>query len=254
MLLCLIIGMFEFRVNRNIDPKGLSARKKSMMNIEQQNNSAGCSALYLTGSFFSVDNLFLLIEKGRPMDETSKFNNFSHEQLVSIVALHKDRSAFKILFEYFAPRIKSYLLNFKISNQKAEDLAQETMLVLWQKADKFDSTKAKISTWLFRVARNKYIDQVRKQKYAEVNADDHVNLLVASERTDQNLEEKQNLGRMQVAMKTLNDDQLKVIRLSFFKEMSHSQIATATGLPLGTVKSKIRMAFQALRKELGEYQ
>tara|TARA_R110002096_G_scaffold257381_1_gene450767 strand:- start:86215 stop:86823 length:609 start_codon:yes stop_codon:yes gene_type:complete len=192
--------------------------------------------------------------KGRPMDEPSTLSNISHEQLVSMVAHNKDRSAFQILFEYFAPRLKSYLLNFKIADQKAEDLAQDVMLTLWQKAEKFDPAKAKISTWLFRVARNKYIDQVRKQKYPEVNADDHVALMVAPEKTDQNLHEKQNSGRIQKAMKVLNEDQRKVIELSFFKELSHSQIAEATDLPLGTVKSKIRMAFQTLRKELGDYQ
>mgnify|MGYP003624493968 CR=1 FL=1 len=188
------------------------------------------------------------------MDEPSTLSNISHEQLVSMVAHNKDRSAFQILFEYFAPRLKSYLLNFKIADQKAEDLAQDVMLTLWQKAEKFDPAKAKISTWLFRVARNKYIDQVRKQKYPEVNADDHVALMVAPEKTDQNLHEKQNSGRIQKAMKVLNEDQRKVIELSFFKELSHSQIAEATDLPLGTVKSKIRMAFQTLRKELGDYQ
>lgn len=240
-------------LNNNIDPKETTTRKKCMTNFKYQNNLAVCSVLSLTGSLHLVDTRFLLIKKGRLMDEISKFTNFSHEQLVSIIAKNKDRGAFKILFKYFAPRLKSYLLNFKISNQKAEDLAQETMLVLWQKADKFDSAKAKISTWLFRVARNKYIDQVRKQKYTEVNVDDHVDLMVAAEKTDQNLEEKQNSGRMQMALQSLNKDQLKVIKLSFFKELSHSQIADATGLPLGTVKSKIRTAFQALRKELGEY-
>ncbi|MDG1857600.1 MAG: sigma-70 family RNA polymerase sigma factor, partial [Emcibacteraceae bacterium] len=119
---------------------------------------------------------------------------------------------------------------------------------------KFDPEKAKISTWLFRVARNKYIDQYRKQKYPEVNVDDHVAFMVAPEKTDQNLEEQQVSDRIQKAMKTLKEEQRKVIELSFYKELSHSQIAVATGLPLGTVKSKIRTAFQTLRKELGDYQ
>ena len=225
-----------------------------MVNVEQHINPVERTALSLTSSAFIADTRSEYIAKGRPMDEASTLFNISHEQLVSMVAHNKDRNAFQILFEYYAPRIKSYLLNFKIADQKAEDLAQEVMLILWQKAEKFDPDKAKISTWLFRVARNKYIDQVRKQKYPEVNVDDHVAFLIAPEKTDQNLEEKQNYGRVQNAMTALNEVQRRVIELSFFKELSHSKIAEATGLPLGTVKSRIRMAFQTLRKELGDYQ
>ncbi|MCP5382742.1 MAG: sigma-70 family RNA polymerase sigma factor [Kordiimonadaceae bacterium] len=187
------------------------------------------------------------------MDEPSVFSDYSHEQLVILVARNKDRNAFHQLFDYFAPRIKSYLLNFNISDQGAEDLTQDVMITLWQKADKFDPEKAKISTWLFRVARNKYIDKVRQQKYPEVNADDHIASMIAPEKTDQTIKEQQDRGRIEMAMAVLNDEQRKVIELSFFKELSHSQIAEATNLPLGTVKSRIRMAFQALREELGDY-
>ena len=186
------------------------------------------------------------------MDETSALSQLSHEQLVILVARNKDKHAFHQLFDYFAPRIKSYLLNFNISDQKAEDLTQEVMIILWQKADKFDPEKAKISTWLFRVARNKYIDKVRQQKYPLVNADDHMSSMIAPEKTDESIKEKQDKSRIEKAMAILNDEQRKVIELSFFKELSHSQIAMATNLPLGTVKSRIRMAFQALRAELGD--
>ena len=77
--------------------------------------------------------------------------------------------------------------------------------------------------------------------------------MIAPEKTDQNLKEQQDQGRIKMAMAALNDEQRKVIELSFFKELSHSQIAAETNLPLGTVKSRIRMAFQALREELGDY-
>ncbi|MEZ5758669.1 MAG: sigma-70 family RNA polymerase sigma factor [Emcibacteraceae bacterium] len=199
------------------------------------------------------DSQFRNLDKGSKMDEPSAYSDYSHEQLVILVARNKDRHAFHQLFDYFAPRIKSYLLNFNISDQKAEDLTQDVMITLWQKADKFDPEKAKISTWLFRVARNKYIDKVRQQKYPEVNADDHIASMIAPEKTDQNIKETQDRGRIEMAMSVLNDEQRKVIELSYFKELSHSQIAAATNLPLGTVKSRIRMAFQTLREELGDY-
>jgi len=188
------------------------------------------------------------------MDEASTLSKMSHEQLVLEIAQNKDCNAFKILFEYFAPRLKSYLLNFKIANQKAEDLTQEVMITLWQKGDKFNPEKAKLSTWLFRIARNKYIDLVRKQKYPELNTDDYLSAMVAPEKTDKSLEDKQDSSLIKEAMERLSDEQRLVINLSFFKELSHSQIAEETGLPLGTVKSRIRTAFQTLRKELGEFQ
>jgi RNA polymerase sigma-70 factor, ECF subfamily len=225
-----------------------------MINVEQHINPIKRAVFPLTVSAFMADTYSAFLTKGRTMDEPSTLFDLSHEQLVSMVAHNKDRKAFQGLFEYYAPRIKSYLLNFKIADQKAEDLAQEVMLTLWQKAEKFDPEKAKLSTWLFRVARNKYIDQIRKQKYPEVNADDHVALMIAPERTDQNLEEKQISRRIEKAMIALNEDQRKVIELSFYKELSHSQIAETTGIPLGTVKSRIRMAFQTLQSELGDYQ
>lgn len=187
------------------------------------------------------------------MDVEPHKPELTHEELVTKIANEQDRKAFKILFFHFAPRIKSYLLNFKLDSQKAEDLAQDVMLTLWQKAEKFDANKAKLSTWLFRVARNKYIDFVRSQKYPELNAEDHVAKMVAPEETDRQLDEKQTSDNIIVAMKKLSNDQRKVIELSFFKELSHSQIAEELSLPLGTVKSRIRTAFQTLRKELGEY-
>jgi len=229
-------------------------RKEHMINSEQYILPRESDTLSLTSSVRLVDTYSVFSNKGRPMDEPPMLSKLSHEQLVPLIANNKDKQAFRILFEYFAPRIKSYLLNFKIADQKAEDLTQEVMIMLWRKAEKFDPTKAKLSTWLFRIARNKFIDQVRRQKYPEVNADDHITSMIAPEKTDHNLNEKQDSGRIQRALTALNDDQRNVIELSFFKELSHSQIAEETGLPLGTVKSRIRMAFQTLRKELGDYQ
>jgi len=225
-----------------------------MVNIEQNYSSNKSMTLCLTSYVLLDDTYSIFLNKGRSMDEASTLSKMSHEQLVLEVAQNKDRNAFKILFEYFAPRLKSYLLNFKITNQKAEDLTQEVMITLWQKADKFNPEKAKLSTWLFRIARNKYIDLVRKQKYPELNVDDHLSSMVAPEKTDKSLEDKQDSALIKEAMESLSNDQRLVINLSFFKELSHSQIAEETGLPLGTVKSRIRTAFQTLRKELGEFQ
>ena len=224
-----------------------------MPNIARHINTSEAGVISLTPSAFMVDNLARFSTRGTSMDVEPHKPELTHEELVTKIANEQDRKAFKILFFHFAPRIKSYLLNFKLDSQKAEDLAQDVMLTLWQKAEKFDANKAKLSTWLFRVARNKYIDFVRSQKYPELNAEDHVAKMVAPEETDRQLDEKQTSDNIIVAMKKLSNDQRKVIELSFFKELSHSQIAEELSLPLGTVKSRIRTAFQTLRKELGEY-
>ncbi|MCC3861175.1 sigma-70 family RNA polymerase sigma factor [Pseudemcibacter aquimaris] len=234
-------------------------RKDSMPEIETHVEFNDKAALYAAAAIPTAIAEKSLAIKGKSMDQppslsTLDITSLSHEELVLMVATEKNRAAFKILFEYFAPRLKSYLLNFKISNQKAEDIAQDVMVVLWQKADKFNPEKAKISTWLFRVARNKYIDITRRQKYPTVNADDHLHEIAAPEQTDQNLQHSQDSKLIEDAMGKLNDDQKTVIKLSFFQELTHSQIAETTGLPLGTVKSRIRMAFKALRKELGKHQ
>lgn len=176
----------------------------------------------------------------------------SHETLIVLVARDRDKSAFKQLFGYFAPRLKSYLMNLGLGAERAEDVAQDVMVTVWQKAEQFDASKAKLSTWMFRIARNRFIDLKRRQKYPEVDADDHLKELVAPEQTDQPVMAGQTATRINKAMVILKENQRQVIELSFFEELSHSQIAERLDLPLGTVKSRIRIAFQALRKELGE--
>ena len=173
-----------------------------------------------------------------------------HADLIRKIAADKDREAFRVLYSWYAPRVKSYLIRFKLNAEQAEDLAQEIMVTLWRKAAQYDHAKAAPSTWIFRIARNRFIDQTRKQKYPEVDADDHLQHLAAPETADQPVIDQQIAGNVKAALNTLNADQRKVIELSFFEEMSHSQIAEHLSLPLGTVKSRIRLAFKALRPEL----
>ena len=191
--------------------------------------------------------------KGGEMIKQFKLETATYEEMVVRIAAKKDKKAFKALFDHFAPRLKSYLINLGLTGEKAEDIAQDAMISLWQKAAQFNPEKAKASTWLFRIARNRHIDLIRKQKYPEVNADDHMGNMVAPEKTDQPLEGAQTASLIQLAMSKLKSDQQDVIKLSFFEELSHSEIAERLDLPLGTVKSRIRTAFQTLRREIGEY-
>jgi RNA polymerase sigma-70 factor (ECF subfamily) len=205
----------------------------------------------LTPSRIDGKNCRISNRKGALVTISSQSDTISHEDLVIKVAQERDRAAFKQLFSHFAPRVKSYLLKLGLDDHKAEDLAQDVLVTVWIKAEQFDPKKAKLSTWIFRISRNKFIDLTRKQKYPEVNADDHLPAMVASEETDKPVEAMQTASIVNSALTKLNPDQQKVIKLSFYEEMSHSEISAHLSLPLGTVKSRIRMAFQALRKELG---
>lgn len=189
-------------------------------------------------------------EKGASI---SLLNSDTPETLVLKVAESRDKQAFRLLFSHFAPRIKSFLLKQKVSDEIAEDLTQEVMVTLWQKAHMFDPAKARLSTWIFRIARNKFIDKVRRKKYVEVDVDNHIQMMEAPEKTDTGVIQNQDKTRITLAMETLKPELRSVIELSFYQDLSHSQISAQLGLPLGTVKSRMRVAFQRLRAELGDF-
>ncbi|VVT00295.1 sigma-70 family RNA polymerase sigma factor [Rhizobium sp. EC-SD404] len=171
-------------------------------------------------------------------------------RLARAVAFERDKTAFAELFDYFAPRIKSYLLRLNMQPQEAEELAQEVMIVLWHKAGLFDSTKSSLATWLFRVARNRRIDALRRDRGKDLDAEDPSLLPSAPEPPDLLMDAEQRDERVRRAMSVLPTEQLELVRLAFFIGLSHSQIAEETGLPLGTVKSRIRLAFGRLKKAL----
>ncbi len=169
------------------------------------------------------------------------------------VALQGDRAAFARLFAHFAPRIKSYLLRGGADDAMAEDLAQEALLMLWRKAALFDVQQAGVSTWVFTIARNLRVDRFRRQGAAALPSDDFDLETVADEAPAP--EERLHASRMQAqvraAMRTLPPDQARVLQLSYFDDQPHASIASALGIPLGTVKSRMRLAVAHLRRALG---
>ena len=171
-------------------------------------------------------------------------------RLASAVAKRRDQTAFAELFDYFAPRIKSYLLRLGMEAGQAEELTQEVMIVLWHKADLFDPVKSSLSTWLFRIARNRRIDAFRRDKSALLDADDPALQPSQPESADDIIEAEEREERVRKAMLDLPEEQAVLVKQAFFLGRSHSQIAEDTGLPLGTVKSRIRLAFSRLRRSL----
>jgi RNA polymerase sigma-70 factor (ECF subfamily) len=172
--------------------------------------------------------------------------------LLVSVARHRDKQAFAGLFQYYAPRVKSYLMRQGAEDAVAEELAQETLLTAWRKADRFDPTKASAGTWIFTVARNLRIDALRKGRRPEFDVDDPAFVPDAETAPDDALQAGQMRVKVREALEQLPEEQATVIRLSFFEDKPHGEIATQLALPLGTVKSRLRLAMRRVRTLLGE--
>lgn len=177
-------------------------------------------------------------------------DNKAFAQLAALVATRRDRVAFAALFDHFAPRINAYLQRLGMERSSAEDLTQEVMVVLWHKAALFDPQKSSLSTWLFRVARNRRIDALRRDRSHLIDPEDPIFRPEEVEPADAFMDARQREERIRVAVAGLPEEQRELIRQAYFLGLSHSQIAEGTGLPLGTVKSRIRLAFARLRKAL----
>ncbi len=172
--------------------------------------------------------------------------------LVVAVGRARDRAAFKTLFDHFAPRVKGYLMRLGTANSVAEDLAQEAMLTLWRKAALFDPAKASASTWIFTIARNLRIDAIRRERRPELDPHEPALQPEAERQADETMDWSKAEVRLRAALADLPREQAQIIELSFLSEKPHSIIAIELGLPLGTVKSRIRLAMARLRTALGD--
>ena len=169
--------------------------------------------------------------------------------LIAEVALRGDREAYRKLFEYYAPRIKGHLIRTGSSEVEAEEIAQEAMIALWRKAGKFDPATSGASAWIFTIARNLRIDAVRRGRRAErvlqdVEAEYQFELV---ESTESAFSRNEEASHVELALRRLPKQQYEIVRLSFLEQRSHSEIADLLGVPLGTVKSRVRLAIGRLR-------
>ncbi|SMC12547.1 ECF RNA polymerase sigma factor RpoE [Roseovarius aestuarii] len=160
----------------------------------------------------------------------------------------RDRAAFAALFDYFAPRLKGFVMRSGTSAQQAEEIVQDVMLTIWRKAEMFDPHRAQVSSWIYQIARNRQIDVVRKENrpVPEELAEDPG----AEPDAPQILAIEQEAGKLKNALSRLNREQLEMIEKAYLGEMTHQEISTQTGLPMGTVKSRIRLGLERLRHEL----
>ena len=168
------------------------------------------------------------------------------------VGRRRDREAFAALFRFFAPRLKSYFLRLGSHPRQAEDLVQEAMLRIWERAALFDPGRAQASTWIFTVARNLRRDALRGERHPEPDSEALLSALPdPSEGADLMLDASRREDRVRAALAALPGEQVEILKLSFFEDVAHAEIARRLGLPLGTVKSRIRRALTRLRGEIG---
>jgi RNA polymerase sigma factor (sigma-70 family) len=170
--------------------------------------------------------------------------------LLCAVGARRDLDAYEALFRHFAPRVKAYMARMGGDSQLAEELMQETMIAVWNKADRFDPSKGAVSTWIFTIARNLRIDAFRREKRPDFDPHDPAFVPDDVAPADAELDAQQASEQLHQAIAALPEEQAALLKLSFFEDQSHSAIATRLNLPLGTVKSRMRLAFDKLRAAL----
>ncbi len=183
------------------------------------------------------------------MTEASDATNTGAATLIAAIA-GGDRAAFATLFSDYAPRIKAFLLRRGMRAAEAEELAQEAMLAVWRKAGQFDPARATAAAWIFAIARNLCIDRHRREHGAP--EPDPAFDPDPPPPAEMLLNEAERAARVRDAIAVLPADQAEALRLAFFDERSHSEMETILGIPLGTVKSRLRLAMGRLRLALGD--
>lgn len=190
------------------------------------------------------------VDKDQAADAKAKSAQPDFAGLIEKIAEHKDREAFAALFTHFAPRLKGYLLRLGATDGQAEEVLQDALLTVWRKAHLFDRKKAAASTWIFTIARNRRIDILRRRKFPEIEAEDPSMAPDPPSHPDEEVIGMREADAVRGALEKLPDEQRELVRLAFYNGWSHSKIAADTNLPLGTVKSRLRLAFSRLRNEL----
>jgi len=170
-------------------------------------------------------------------------NNLDLKDLIFKIAKSQDKASFDKIFKYFAPRIMGYLVSSGTNRAISEEITQEVLSVVWQKAYQFDQKVANVSTWIFTIARNKRIDRVRKNENPYYNLTDLIDSLYSNS-SAQNQEIEEGIDDI---LSELNEEEKKLLKMNFLEGKSHKMISKETKTPLGTIKSRIRSALHKMR-------
>lgn len=175
----------------------------------------------------------------------------SDAALLLAIGAQRDRDAFRQLFARYAPKLKAHFAQAGRSGVAAEDLVQEVMLSVWTHAESYKPELASVSTWIFRIARNRFIDVVRKQRHIAIEPEAADAMPGDTVGMDDGLSTLQLSARVDAAMTSLPSEQADVIRASYYQHESASQTAARLGIPIGTVKSRLRAAIIYLQRSMG---
>lgn len=175
-----------------------------------------------------------------------------HAAMITAVAQRRDRDAFGELYRYFGSRVKAWMLRSGATPTAAEEIAQETMLLVWRKAASFDPARSSATTWIFTIARNLRIDAVRRERHPGALLPDPAEDAEPPETADHALVAAERDRRIRIALSRLPAEQATVIQKAYFEDKAHAEIEKELGIPLGTVKSRLRLAMNRLRAVLGD--
>lgn len=181
---------------------------------------------------------------------TSGQRNDIYAVLLHRVAQSRDRSAFAELFDHFAPRVKSFMMRKGYNSELAEDLVQEAMIAVWTKAALFSSDRGSVSTWIFTIARNLGIDRLRREKSQLYTDLEDFDVIDETSGAEENLGRSQEDNHVAKALAQIPAEQRELLILSFVEDVPQSEIAQRLKIPLGTVKSRMRLGYQRMRKLL----
>lgn len=187
-----------------------------------------------------------------PKDDRAdpKNEDAAAQRLVQRVARNLDRAAFAELFDAFAPRVKTFIIRKGASPDLAEDLVQETMINVWTKAGFYDPAKGSVLTWIFTIARNLRIDRIRRESSRPVSELGDFDLPSDAPASEEILARKDEVRSVALALSKIPPEQMEILTLSFIEDLPQAEIARLLKLPLGTVKSRMRLAYGHLRKTL----
>jgi RNA polymerase sigma-70 factor, ECF subfamily len=175
----------------------------------------------------------------------------SDAELIARV-VRRDRSAFVALFDRFAARVKAFIMRGGASEADADEIAQDVMVLVWRRAETFDPTRAAASTWIFTIARNRRVDMLRRTRRPAPDPEDPLFQPEPEPDGFTRADAAESGARIRAGLAELPEEQRAVLVSAFYDGLSHAEIADKLGLPLGTVKSRIRLAFRHLRGALGE--
>jgi RNA polymerase sigma-70 factor (ECF subfamily) len=174
----------------------------------------------------------------------------SPEELIERVATARDREAFSALFRLFAPGLRSFALRRGVSGANAEELVQEVMLQIWRRAETYRPEKAGAATWIFAIARNRLLDEARRPALAVAPAEEADKVPAEAVDDDFRIDTVRHAERLRQALVALPPEQSEIIRIAYYEGVSQRDLAARLGLPLGTVKSRTRLALERLREAL----